>query len=667
MNDIAKKIDELEKTLKKYAYEYYTLDNPSISDYEYDKQYQILKNLLNENPEYLTNDSITRTIGYDVLDKFNKVEHQYPMYSLDNAFSLDDLFSFDERINKEINNFSYVLEPKIDGLAISLTYKDGILENGVTRGDGQVGEDVTTNIKTILSIPLVLPKKIDLVVRGEVYLKKSNFLILNENQEKKGLPLFANARNAAAGTLRQLDSSVVAKRKLDAFFYTVANYQELGLKTHYDSLLFLKELGFEVNDQIVKLSTIDDVYENIIKIEEKREINDYDIDGSVLKVNEFDVQEELGFTAKYPKFAIAYKFAAEEVETKLCDIIYTVGRTGQITPNAVLEPVEVAGSCVSRATLHNYDYIKQKDIRVNDIVLIRKAGDIIPEVVKPIVEKRDETSQEVEMISECPICYHPLQQIDDSVDYYCVNPDCPAKKIETIIHFASRKAMNIVGLGERIIEQFYNDGLIKTIDDIYTIANKEDIIINKEGFGQKSFDNLIKNINNSKDASLDRLLFGLGIRHLGEKSAKILTKHFNTIDDLIAASYDELVSIEEIGPKIAQSLIDYFSNNDNIVLITKLKDYGLSMTNKKIQSNNESVFFDKTIVITGTLEHYKRDELSSILEEKGAKITNSVSKKTDMLIYGEKAGSKLDKATSLKINLVNEQQLLNILKSEENE
>ncbi|MDL2212277.1 NAD-dependent DNA ligase LigA, partial [Erysipelotrichaceae bacterium OttesenSCG-928-M19] len=620
MNDIVKKINELETRLKKYAYEYYTLDNPSISDYEYDQQYQELKQLLATYPEYLQNDSITRTIGYEILDKFNKVNHVYPMYSLDNAFNIDDLLNFDHRIKKEFSNYAYVLEPKIDGLAISLTYEDGYLVQGVTRGDGQIGEDVTNNIKTIQTIPIVLNKKINLTIRGEVYLKRSNFNLLNEKQHALGLPLFANARNAAAGTLRQLDSSVVAQRKLDAYFYTVANYQELELQSHYESLQFLKELGFCVNEQIVQLDTIDNVLDEIQKIENKRSSNDYDIDGAVLKVNDFKTQELLGFTAKFPKFAIAYKFAAEEVETQLEDIIYTVGRTGQITPNAVLTPVVVAGSTVSRATLHNYDYIQQKDIRVGDFVVIRKAGDIIPEVVRALSNKRKPDSQKVMMIKQCPICYHPLQQINNSVDYYCLNPNCPAKQIEAIIHFASRKAMNIVGLGERIVEQFYNDGLFKSIADIYRLQDKEAMIVEKEGFGQKSFTNLITSINASKEASLDRVLFGLGIRHLGEKGAKILTKHYSTMYDIIQAQYDDLVLIDEIGPKIAQSLVDYFKIAENIELINTLSTLGLKMENKQTANQSNSEFSNKVVVITGTLENYKRDELINILESKGAKL-----------------------------------------------
>lgn len=664
MNDIENKVNELESKLKTYANEYYTLDSPSISDYEYDQLYHSLKELLNSYPQYLTNDSITRTIGYDILDKFNKVKHEYPMYSLDNAFDEEDLLNFNNRITKEISSFSYVLEPKIDGLAISLTYENGMLVSGLTRGDGQTGEDVTNNIKTIKSIPLVLKNNINLVVRGEVYLKRSNFHKLNKLQAQNNESLFVNARNAAAGSLRQLDSSIVAKRGLDAFFYNIANYNELGLKTHSEALEFLRNQGFVVNDQIVELNSINNIINEIHNIESKRTINDYDIDGCVLKINSFKTQEELGFTAKYPKFAIAYKFAAVEVETKLLDIIYTVGRTGQVTPNAVLESVFVDGSNVSKATLHNIDYINEKDIRVNDSVIIRKAGDIIPEVVKPLIEKRDGSQIQVKMINNCPICNSQLTKIEGSVDYYCINPDCPAKQIETIIHFASRKAMNIVGLGERIVEEFYNDKLIRNVTDIYKLWQLEDIVINKEGFGQKSFVKLVEAIEVSKDATLERFLFGLGIRHLGEKGAKLIANRFNSIDDVMNASYDELLAIDEIGPKIAESVVQYFKNKENILLIRELQQLGVKMSSNIIDIEENSYFNNKTIVITGSLEHYKRDQLATLLETKGAKVAGSVSKKTDLVIYGESAGSKLEKALQLEIDTIDENQLINILDKE---
>jgi DNA ligase (NAD+) len=511
MKNIQERVAKLEKDLKKYAYEYYTLDKPSVSDHQYDMLYQELTKLYQEHPELITNDSITRTVGYETLSSFKKVRHKYPMYSLDNTFSEDDLVTFDKRVKKELSEYSYVLEPKIDGLAISLTYEKGLLVLGVTRGDGITGEDVTNNIKTVKSIPLKLSKPIDLTVRGEVYLKRSDFEVLNMVQEQQGLPLFANTRNAAAGSIRQLDSRVAAKRNLSAFMYNVANYAELGLKTHYESLQFLKKLGFAVNDQIVKNQNITSLKKNIDKIEAQRLKNDYDIDGAVVKVDSFAQQEKLGFTIKYPKFAIAYKFDTVKAETKVLDIIYTVGRTGQVTPNAVLEPVLVDGSIVSRATLHNFAYLHSKDIRKNDYVIIHKAGDVIPEVISYIKEKRPKNSKPEVMIKKCPFCSWELEKVNNSVDYFCLNPDCPAKEIETIIHFASRKAMNIIGLGERIVEEFYNDGIIKHISDIYTLDKKRDLIINKKGFGAKSFTKLLESIEKSKNNGFSRVLFGLGI------------------------------------------------------------------------------------------------------------------------------------------------------------
>lgn len=661
------RIAELEKLLKQYAYEYYTLDNPSVDDYEYDQYYQELNNLLTTYPQYIENDSITRTIGYGILDKFSKVKHQYPMYSLDNAFNFGQLENFMQKIVNEFSNLEYVVEPKIDGLAISLTYENGLFKQAVTRGNGVEGEDVSQNIKTIKDIPLVLKQPINLVVRGEVYLKRSNFAKINEQRLLNNEPLFANARNAAAGTIRQLDSKIVAQRKVDAFFYNIANYEELDLKTHQQALDLLKDLGFSVNDQIRKVNSITEVEAVITNIMELREFNDYNIDGAVLKVNDLLIQQELGFTAKYPKFAIAFKFPAKQVKTKLLDIIYTVGRTGQITPNAILKPVSVAGTTVSRATLHNFDYIQSKDIRLNDEVIIRKAGDIIPEVVKPLIEKRDENSTPVVMIEDCPICHHHLEKVDGSVDYYCLNPKCPAKIIEEIIHFASRKAMNIIGLGESIIEDFYNYGLIKDSSDIYLLKDKKVEIINLEGFGEKSFTKLVDSIEASKQMPLANFLFALGIRHLGEKNAKILTKYYDNLDDLMNTSYEKLVSINEIGDKIASSLLAYFNEEKNQILIQKFKDYGLKMPNQRSEIDENSYFSNKNIVITGTLDNYKRSDLTKLLESKNAKVSNSVSKKTDLLISGLDPGSKYEKALNLGIRILNEDDLTKLLEEERGE
>lgn len=665
--EIKNKIDELENMLKEWAYEYYTLDNPSVTDQVYDQNYHALLDLYDKHPEYLTNDSITRTIGYQVLDKFNKVRHEYPMYSLSNAYSVDDLEAFDQRVSKEVGqNYDYVLEPKIDGLAIALSYKKGRLVLGATRGDGQVGEDVTNNIKTIQDIPLVLSKPIDLEVRGEIYLKLTEFKRINEQQERQGLPLFANARNAAAGSLRQLDSKVAAKRKLSGWFYQVANYEQLGLEKHSDAIQLLKDLGFSVNPQIKELANFKEIAQHLEEIKEQRPLNDYDIDGAVLKVNQFKVQKELGFTAKYPKFMIAYKFAALQAQTKMHDIVYTVGRTGKITPNAVLEPVIVSGSTVSRATLHNFDYIQNKDIRINDTVVVEKAGDVIPAIVKPIVDDRDGSEIIPEMIEECPMCSTKLVKENDSVDWYCPNTHCPAREIENIIHYASRNAMNIVGLGEKIIEDFFNDGYVTKITDIYRLEEKEHQIIEKEGFGVKSFENLVTSINNSKDSTLARFLFGLGIRHLGQKSAQIIAANFNGLEDLMQASYEDLLSIDTIGPSIAQSVYDYFKDEHNQALINEIINDGIKLENKRVIKAQDSFFSNKTVVLTGTLQHFKRNELSQILSAKGAKVSGSVSSKTDYLIYGADAGSKYTKAVDLKVNLIDEDQLVNILEKEKN-
>ncbi|WP_423362808.1 NAD-dependent DNA ligase LigA [Mycoplasma sp. P36-A1] len=665
--DIKKQIDELENILKEWAYEYYTLDNPSVDDSEYDRKYHILLDLLKENPQYLKNDSITRSIGYEILDKFEKIQHEYPMYSLGNAYSEEDLKSFDKRIKKDVNiPFDYVLEPKIDGLAIALSYKQGRLVLATTRGDGITGENVTENIKTIKEIPLVLNQDIDLEVRGEIYLKLSEFKRINKEQEKAGLQKFANARNAAAGSLRQLDSKVAAKRKLSGFFYQIANYDALGLKTHWQALTLLKSLGFSVNEQIIELKNINNILDNLHLIQQNRDQNDYDIDGAVLKVNQFNVQQELGFTAKYPKFMIAYKFAALQAETKLLDIEYTVGRTGKITPNAILEPVLVSGSTISRATMHNFDYITSKDIRINDMVVVEKAGDVIPAIIKPVLSSRNDLVIVPEMIVKCPICSTSLIKENDSVDWYCPNPNCPARKIENIIHYVSRNAMNIVGLGEQLIENFFNDGFITDLTDIYKLEKKEAKILDLEGFGQKSFDKLILSINNSKQSTLARFLFALGIRHLGQKSAQLIAKEFENINQIEKATYEQLVKIESIGPSIAKSVSDFFLNDNNKKLVDELISYGLVLENEKKEIDNSSIFTNKTVVITGTLVNYKRNDLSKLLEAKGAKVANSVSKKTDYLIYGSDPGSKYTKAVSLDVSLMSEDNL-NIILEKENE
>lgn len=666
MKNIKKEIDELETKLKKYAYEYYTLDNPSITDEEYDRLYRKLLSYYQEYPEYLSNDSITRQIGYDISKKFVKYEHVYPMYSLENIFSIDELYEFDNRIKKEITNYDYVVEPKIDGLAISLTYEKGVLVNGATRGNGTIGEDVTTNLKTISDIPLVLTKDVNIIVRGEVYLKKSQFNIINEELKASGQNTFANARNAAAGTLRQLDSRIVAKRKLSAFFYNVANYQDLAIATHYDSLLLLKELGFVVNDQIVRAYNINEISQAINNIENNRAKNDYDIDGVAIKINQFKVQEQLGFTAKYPRFALAYKFVAEEVETKLLAIDYTVGRTGKVTPSAVLEPVFISGSTVSKATLHNADFISSLDIRINDYVIIHKAGEIIPEVISVVEAKRTPSSMKVEFIKNCPVCQAPLIKVNDSVDYYCSNKNCPAITIEKLVHFASRDAMNIVGFSISTINDFYNLGWLKKFSDIYKIARYQEEIIKLKGYGEQSYRNIITSVENSKHAPLDHLLFGLGIRFLGAKSARLLCQKYHSINEIMNAKYEDLIALYDIGEKIASSLVEYFQDAANVAEINELKALGVNMmATERLPINNQSYFSNKNIVLTGTLTNYKRKELQDIIERLNGNVVSSVSKKTDLIIFGKEAGTKLEKGRELNIPLMNEEDLIKTLDKEQ--
>ncbi|MGL4382590.1 MAG: NAD-dependent DNA ligase LigA, partial [Bacilli bacterium] len=551
---------------------------------------------------------------------------------------------------------------KIDGLAISLTYENGLLSKAVTRGDGLIGEDVTNNVKTIKSIPLMLPQPLNITIRGEVYLKRSEFTKLNQRQDKAGLPLFANARNAAAGSLRQLDSKICASRNLDAFVYTIANYQELNLTSQAQALSLLKELGFSVNDQIVVITSIEQALPAINKIESNRSINDYDIDGSVIKINDFNIQEQLGYTTKYPKFAIAFKFNAMQVKTILKKVVYTVGRTGNITPNAVFKPVLVDGSTISKASLHNFKNIEDKDIRINDTIIIHKAGDIIPEVVSVDLSQRDKDSKPLEMITHCPKCQTLLEQVNESVDYFCLNPHCPAKNIESIIHYASRQACNINGLGQRIIEELYEDGIISSIKDIYLLQDKAALIMNRDGFGEKSFENLINGINQSKEAGLDKVLFGLGIRHLGAKSAKTLALKYPDIDLIIDLTYEELIQVSDFGPSIVTSIIEYFKQPDNLELIDFLKEQQVKLTMDLHTENTQDNFFkDKIFVITGTLEQYKRNELAQLLETYGAIINNSISKKTDYLICGTNAGSKKTKALNLGISIIEEEQLLKLI------
>lgn len=660
MNDkIKNRINELITILNKANKEYYLDDNPTLTDQEYDRYMGELLSLEERYPEYKREDSPTSHVGTKIQDKFKKVTHKISMLSLGNVFNEEEVRTFDERIRKE-DIPKYVCELKIDGLAISLTYEKGVLVRGATRGDGIIGEDITENIRTIKSIPLVLNKEIDIEVRGEVYLSKASFEKINEERKEKGEPLFQNCRNAAAGSVRNLDANITKKRNLDCLIYHLPNPLDYGIKTHYEALTFMKDLGFNTNYKANRLvNNIDEVIEYIKEWTQKRSSLPYDIDGIVIKVNDIMMQNRLGFTAKVPKWATAYKFPAEEVVTRLIDIIFTVGRTGKITPNAILEPVRVAGSTIRKATLHNEDNVIFKDIRVGDFVVIRKAGDVIPEVVKPIIERRNGSEVKFTMIENCPICHTKIIRKDKEADYYCPNPICPARKIENIIHFASREAMNIDGMGESVIEDLYNEGFITSITDIYNINNYKDELINLEGYGKKKIENLSKAIENSKKVSLEKLLFGLGIRNVGAKTAKMLARNYKHIDNLINATLEELTSLPDIGEIIAKSIKDYFNNEDNIKIINKLKELGINMeylNTSDYQENDE--FKGKTFVLTGTLVGITRDQASQIIENLGGKVSSSVSSKTSCVIVGDNPGSKYEKARQLNIPIWQEEEFL---------
>jgi len=658
--DDKKRIEELRKKIRRYDYEYHVLDDPSISDVEYDKLMKELVELEEKHPEYQREDSPTERVGGKVLDAFEKVDHDIPMLSLSNAFSHDDLRDFDNRLKKIVDEFNYVVEPKIDGLAAALRYENGKLVRAATRGDGSTGEDVTHNVKTIRSVPLKLEKNVTMEVRGEIFMPKAAFLSLNEKRDEKGEKPFKNPRNAAAGSIRQLDSKVAAKRDLDMLIYSRAERDEHAKKTHLEILEELKDLGFKVNPHIKKADDIDAVIKIVDTLEDERSDFPYEIDGVVIKVNQRKLYQTIGYTAKSPKWAIAYKFQAEEVMSRIKDIFFQVGRTGQITPVAQMEPVDVQGSTVSRATLHNEDYIREKDIRINDYVAIKKAGDVIPEVVSVIKERRSGDEQEFEMITECPKCQTELERYGSEKDYFCPNPDCPAKNVNGLIHFASRDAMNIEGLGNRIIEHFYNEGFLKSIPDIYRLKAHRDQLVEKAGFGEKSIDKLLDNIEKSKKKSLENLIFGLGIRFVGKKVSKTLAMHFKSMNALMATDYDNLIAIEDIGEKIAESVVQYFRNEQNITMIEELNQEGLNMDYLGEIAKN-GAFSGKTVVLTGSLETMTRDEAKDLIEAQGGKVTGSVSKKTDFLCAGENPGSKLDKAKSLNVAIIDEETLISML------
>lgn len=655
--DIKKRIDELVQIINEADYNYHTLDNPTISDQEYDKYLRELFELENEYKEYIREDSPTQRVGGKVLDEFAKITHKIPMMSLSNVFNEEEIRNFDERIKKEGFNPKYECELKIDGLSVSLIYEKGKLISASTRGDGIVGEDITENVKTIKTIPLKLNEDIDIEVRGEIYMSKNVFENINKNRIQNGLTPFQNPRNAAAGSVRQLDSKIAAKRKLDSFIYHLPNPEDYNIKTHNEALNFMKKLGFKVNPNNKLVDNINEVMEFINYQTENRDKLPYEIDGIVIKVNNINEQKELGFTAKYPKWATAYKFPAKEVLTRLKDIIFTVGRTGQITPNAVLEPVLIQGSTVKKATLHNENYVIEHDIKIGDIVSIIKAGDVIPAVLGPKKERRTGEEKEFKMITKCPICNSFLIKEKDQADYFCPNEHCEARKIETLIHFVERDAMNIDGLGEKIIEDLYNLKYIKNISDIYELNKYKKDIMELEGYGEKSVNNLLEAIENSKNNSLERLLFGLGIRQVGTKTAKILSKHYITLDNIINTTKEELSNIHDIGNIIADNIINYFKEERNLREINKLKELGLNM---KYLNNSEIInninITGKTFVITGTLSK-GRDEIKQLIEKNGGNITTSVSKKTDVVIVGEEPGSKYTKALELGITIWKEEDL----------
>ena len=654
---------ELIDIINEADYNYHTLDNPTITDQEYDKYLRELYEIETAHPEWVKENSPTQHAGGQVIDEFKKVTHKIPMMSLSDVFSESEIIAFDERIKKEGINPEYVCELKIDGLSVSLLYEDGKLVRAATRGDGTTGEDITHNAKTIKVIPLKLKEKVNIEVRGEIFMNKETLKKLNEERKKNNQPLLQNCRNAAAGSIRQLDSKIAAERKLDNFIYHLPDPLDYNLHTHQEALDYMKSLGFKINPNNRLVKNINDVLSFIEEKGKERPNLPYDIDGIVIKVNNIDDQVRLGYTAKYPKWATAYKFPAEEVLTKLTDITFTVGRTCQITPNAVLEPVIVAGSTISRATLHNEDYVNEKGLKIGDIVSIRKAGDVIPEVVEAKVNRRTGKEKDFVMITECPMCKTPLIKKEGQVDYYCPNNKCPARHVESLIHFASRDAMNIDGLGDSIMEDFYNFGFIGNIADIYSLKDHAKDLTRLEGYGEKSINNLLTSIENSKANSLERLLFGLGIPHVGEKTAKILASRCETMDNLIKTPEEELKKIPDIGDIIAKSVVDYFENSHNKAIIEELKELGLNMNylGPKIKENIN--FAGKTFVLTGTLTLYTRDEASLKIESLGGTTTNSVSKKTSVVVVGENPGSKYEKAKQLGIEIWTEEEFKNKIES----
>ncbi len=657
---------ELNQQLSKWAKEYYELDTPTVEDAEYDMVYQQLVALEEAHPELVSPDSITQQIGGQISSGFTKVIHEIPMMSLGNAFNKEDLLSFDQRIKKLTDiTIEYMVELKIDGLAINLRYEDGKFVQGATRGDGSVGEDITQNLKTVKSIPMKLKEPLTVDVRGECYMPKKSFIQLNEAREQSGENVFANPRNAAAGSLRLLDSSVTAQRNLSTFIYSVADTDDFMMNTQSDSLDKLDELGLKTNQQRKLCQSIDEVWDYIEGFLDHRHELDYEIDGIVIKVNDFNAQQEIGFTVKAPKWAIAYKFPAEEAETVIRDIEWTVGRTGVVTPTAVMDPVLLAGSTVGRASLHNIDLIKEKDIRLLDAVMIHKAGDIIPEVTRVLVDKRESSSTPYPIPTHCPTCESELERIESEVALRCMNPMCPAQIKEGLNHFVSRNAMNIDGLGPRVLEQMYDKEIIKNVADLYFVTEEELLTLDK--IKEKSANNILLAISNSKGNSLEKLMFGLGIQHVGAKAAKLIAERFKHLDEIMKASKEEISTIDAIGPVIADSLVKYFENEEVHELVSELKRAELNLAylgqTSEDLSQIESPFKDKVIVLTGKLTHFNRNEAKEKIEALGGKVTGSVSKKTDIVVAGEEAGSKLEKAEKLEITVWNEIQMVDAIEN----
>lgn len=658
MENVKEKIEELRKALRYHSDRYYNDDAPEIEDYEYDMMMRDLKKLEEEYPEFDVDDSPTKRVGGKADNSFESVVHSVRMESLQDAFSKEEIYDFDSRVNNAVQSPKYCVEPKIDGLSVSLEYENGVFVRGSTRGDGNIGEDVSGNIKVIHNVPLKLNRDIPFIeVRGEVYMPKKSFDKVVDRQLLKGEKPFKNPRNAAAGSLRQKDSEVAATRGLDIFVFNIQQIEGVTLRSHKESLDFLKELGFHTVPKYTLVDTIDEALDEIDRIGEERGNLEFDIDGAVIKVDDFEMRNQLGSNAKFPKWAVAFKYPPEEKQTKLVDIEIAVGRTGVLTPTAVLEPVHLAGTTVSRATLHNSDFIKEKGIAIGDVVTVRKAGDIIPEVLCV----NEHNSEEIfEFPKVCPSCQSPVVKENDEAAIRCINPDCPAQLLRNLIHFCSRDAMDIEGLGPAILETFVDNGLIEKTEDIYALTYEKIESANLEGFKEKSINNIIRSIENSKKNDLGKLIFGLGIRHIGAKAGNLLANYFGNMDAVIAASFDDILAIEGFGDIMAESIVDFFKNEKSKALIKSLAENGVNMTSQNLVQDNR--FEGKTFVLTGTLPTLKRAEASKLIESFGGKTSSSVSKKTSFVLAGEEAGSKLDKANSLGIEIITEEQFMEMIK-----